>query len=74
MNFSFNFGFQKWLSSRFSLDFFGGIGLAYESYITNEIVSVYNSTTQLYDYSWNRNSFDGVRFLVTGGIKVGIGN
>ena len=74
VNFSFNFGFQKWLSSRFSLDFFGGIGLAYESYITNEIVSVYNSTTQLYDYSWNRNSFDGVRFLITGGIKVGIGN
>jgi hypothetical protein len=74
VNFSFNFGFQKWVSSRFSLDFFGGVGLAYESYNTKEVVSAYNSTTQLYDYYWKRNTYDGVRFLITGGIKVGIGN
>ena len=72
-NFSFNFGYQAWLSNHFSMDFFGGIGLAYESYITRNINSVYNSTTGLYDYSWNRNTYDGVRFLITGGVKVGIG-
>jgi hypothetical protein len=55
------------------MDFFGGIGLAYESYITRNVSTVYNSSTGQYDYSWNRFTYDGVRFLITGGVKVGIG-
>lgn len=71
--FTFNFGFQRWLSEHFSLDFFGGIGLGYESHTRYSAVSIYDGTSGTYSYYWDRNSYDGVRFLVTGGIKVGIG-
>lgn len=71
--FTFNFGFQRWLSEHFSLDFFGGIGLGYESHTRYSVASVYDGTNGTYSYYWDRHSYDGVRFLVTGGIKVGIG-
>ncbi len=71
-NFSFNFGSQFWLEEKFSLDVFAGIGLAYESYKDYFMTSVYNGTTGLYDYQWQQDSYSGVRFLFTGGVKIGI--
>jgi len=72
--FSFNFGYQKWLSQSFSLDFFGGVGLAYESHLHQQVATEYNSQTGYYDYYWDPNAYSGVRYLMTAGIKVGIGN
>lgn len=74
LNFTFNFGYQTWLSERFSLDFFGGLGLSYESHIRYNAVSTYDGVTGLYSYAWDKNAYDGVRYLFTAGIKVGIGN
>lgn len=74
MYFTFNFGFQSWLSERFSLDYFAGIGLGYETHQRFQVASNYDGNTGLYNYYWDRNSFSGVRYLLTAGIKVGIGN
>lgn len=71
--FTFNFGFQRWLSDNFSLDFFGGIGLGYEAISTYNVAVGYDGNSQLYTYYWDKNVYSGVRFLVTGGIKIGIG-
>jgi hypothetical protein len=74
-NFSFNFGYQKWLTQNFSLDFFGGMGLAQESYrkFKTEYTGQPDPNTGYY-YNWKLNSYSGVRFLLTAGIKVGIGH
>ena len=71
--FSFNFGYQSWLSDHFSMDFFGGLGLAYESHNTYKVLSQYDGNTGLYSYVWDRHSYGGVRFALTAGIKIGIG-
>lgn len=72
--FTFNFGFQRWLSESFSLDFFAGIGLGYESHLHYRATSVYDGNTGLYNYDWEKDAYNGVRFVFTGGIKIGIGH
>ncbi len=71
--FTFNFGYQTWLSDNFSLDFFGGLGLGYESHIRYRVLSAYDGNTGSYSYFWDKNAYDGVRYLLTLGVKVGIG-
>lgn len=74
-NFSFNFGYQKWLTQNFSLDFFGGIGLSHVTY--REFSIKYNddpSTSSTIPRLWELKSNSGVKFLLTAGIKVGIGH
>jgi hypothetical protein len=71
--FTFNFGYQKWLSDHFSLDFFGGLGLAFEQHRDYQMINVYDDVTGLYHSSWDEHNYSGVRFAFTGGIKVGIG-
>jgi hypothetical protein len=73
MYFTFNFGVQRWLSQNFSLDMFGGIGLGYESHMRFNTAATYDGNTGIYSYYWDRKSFDGVRFVFTGGVKIGIG-
>ncbi len=68
-NFSFNFGYQKWLTQNFSLDFFGGLGLAQETHREFEIINATSTNPE-----WRTISYSGVRFLITAGIKVGIGH
>ena len=71
--FTMNFGMQRWLSQHFSIDYFAGIGLGYEAKNSFQTVSEYNGVTGEYSYFWNKNAYDGVRFLFTIGLKVGIG-
>jgi hypothetical protein len=71
--FTFNFGYQKWLSDHFSLDMFAGFGLAYESHKDFFTESIYDDVTGAYTYKWVNNNYSGVRFAGTMGIKVGIG-
>jgi hypothetical protein len=72
--FTFNFGYQKWLSDHFSLDMFGGLGLCFESHREYDMIAIYDGNTGLYNYSWQENNYSGVRFAVTAGLKIGIGN
>jgi hypothetical protein len=71
--FTFNFGYQKWLSDHFSLDMFAGFGLAFESHRDFFTESSYNDVTGTYTYKWVDNNYSGVRFAGTMGVKVGIG-
>jgi hypothetical protein len=71
--FTFNFGYQKWLSDHFSLDMFAGLGLAYEGHKEYSVESIYDGNTGYYLYSWKENTYSGVRFALTMGVKVGIG-
>lgn len=71
--FTFNVGVQRWYSDHFSMDFFVGLGLCQEVHKTAQVQYLYNGSTGEYDYSWNRYSYDGVRFSGTMGVKIGIG-
>ena len=71
--FTFNFGYQKWLSDHFSLDMFAGLGLAYESHKDFLTESKYDDVTGVYTFNWVENNYSGVRFALTMGLKVGIG-
>ncbi|MES2799764.1 MAG: DUF3575 domain-containing protein [Bacteroidota bacterium] len=73
MLFTFNVGHQWWLSDHFSIDFFGGIGIAYEVHNDKYMETLYNPDTQMYDYRWADNKFSGARFAGTVGLKFGIG-
>lgn len=72
--FTFNFGYQSWLSERFCIDYFAGLGLGYESHVRYSVGTTYNPDTYLYDYYWDKNAYSGARYLFTLGLKVGIGN
>lgn len=74
MYFTFNFGVQRWLSQHFSLDMFGGIGLGYESHVGYNTATSYDGNTGVYYYYWDKNAYDGVRLVLTGGVKIGIGH
>ena len=71
--FTFNFGYQRWLSDHFSLDMFAGFGLAYEGHRDFYTESMYDGNTGQYTYKWVANNYSGVRFAATMGVKVGIG-
>ena len=71
-NFSFNFGSQFWLEEKFSLDMYAGIGLAYESYKDYVMTNTYDGNTGQYVFGWQQDVYSGVRFLFTGGVKIGI--
>jgi hypothetical protein len=71
--FTFNFGYQKWLSDHFSLDMFAGFGLAYESHKDFFTESIYDDVSGMYTFKWVNNNYSGVRFAGTMGVKVGIG-
>lgn len=71
--FTFNVGSQWWLSDHFSLDLYGGLGLAYEVHNDKLMETLYNPDTQMYDYRWVDNRFSGARFAATLGLKFGIG-
>lgn len=71
LNFSFNFGYQKWLSELFSLDFYAGIGIGYQSKV--EYVPTSTIVNNEFEYSWDKKSNSGARFIFNLGIKVGFG-
>ncbi len=73
-NFTFNFGYQVWVSKSFALDFFTGIGIGMETVNSAYSQGVYNPITLTYDYNWKETSITAARYLFTMGIKVGIGS
>jgi hypothetical protein len=72
LNFYFNFGYQIWMAKSFSMDFFGGFGIGYQSikdYLP-ESVFVDNNWT----YRWASNSRSGAVYVGNVGLKLGIGS
>lgn len=72
--FSFNVGFQQWLSNNFAFDYYFGVGIAGYSDVTYAPGSVYDGNTNNYDYSWKRRTDNYSKFIATIGMKVSIGN
>jgi len=70
-NFLFNFGYQKWVSELFSLDFYAGLGLGYQSLVDYNPTSIVVNND--FEYSWDKDADSGARYVFSLGIKVGFG-
>ncbi|MFK7787610.1 MAG: DUF3575 domain-containing protein [Crocinitomicaceae bacterium] len=71
LNFSFNVGYQMWLSKSFAIDFFTGLGIGYQQIKSYYPESVYVDPN--WEYQWRDNSRSGARYVFNFGVKVGIG-
>lgn len=70
-NFYFNFGYQVWAAKKFSIDFYGGLGIGYQNVRDYYMTTVYNGMD--WEYSWQEEGGKGARYVFNTGIKVGIG-
>lgn len=73
VDFLFNCGYQMWASKKFSVDFFGGIGIGHRNEVEYYIDSQY-TPEGTWEYTWVKNSYTGARYVVTCGILLGIGS
>lgn len=71
-NFFFNFGYQSWLSSTFSLDFYFGVGIGHLSRRDYRYESVFADNE--WQYRWIEENTSGARYVLNAGIKMGIGS
>lgn len=71
LNFSFNVGYQLWLSKSFSMDFYTGLGIGYQQIKSYYPESIFVSPD--WTYQWRDNSRSGARYVFNFGVKVGIG-
>lgn len=71
-NFFFNIGYQSWLSSTFSIDYFFGVGIG--QYTSRD----YNAESYFegneWQHRWIEVNRSGARYVLNAGIKVGIGS
>jgi hypothetical protein len=70
-NFFFNFGYQSWLSSSFSIDFYAGFGIGMHSSRDWYSTSVFQNNDWVYE--WREDYRSGATYVFNAGIKVGIG-
>ncbi len=71
-NFTFNFGYELWASKSFCFDFFVGTGLGWRHQTTYAPVIEFNGTE--WTGYWAGYNDAWARFLLTGGVKLGIGS
>jgi len=71
-NFFFNFGFQRWISRTFSLDFYFGVGIGHQTRRDYTYESFFNGTD--WEFRWLEDNVSGARYVVNTGIKIGIGS
>lgn len=72
--FTFNIGYQQWLSDNFAFDYYIGMGIGGFRSTNYSVNSIYNGNTQTYDYSWSKYTNDFTRVIGVIGVKVTIGN
>ena len=73
VDFFFNCGYQMWASKKFSVDFFGGIGIGNRNETEYYIESQYTPEGN-WEYYWEKYSNRGARYVATCGILLGIGS
>lgn len=71
LNFSFNVGYQLWLSKSFAMDFYTGLGIGYQQLKSYYPENIYVDPN--WEYQWRDNSRSGARYVFNFGVKVGIG-
>lgn len=72
--FTFNVGYQQWLSDNFAFDYYIGLGIGGYRATNYTMSSIYNGTTMEYDYSWKKYTDDYTRLIGVIGMKITIGN
>jgi hypothetical protein len=71
-NFFFNFGYQSWLSSTFSMDFYFGIGIG--QYNSRDYFAETFFDGNDWQYRWVEDNRSGARYVLNAGIKIGLGS
>jgi hypothetical protein len=71
-SFTLNFGYQLWLSKKFSIDYFAGLGLGYRNNMEYEQDFIQTNYTTLTS-NWKGTNEKGARYVITAGLKIGIG-
>lgn len=72
--FTFNVGYQQWLSNNFAFDYYVGLGIGGYKSTNYSMNSVYNGNTQTYDYSWRKYTENYAKLIGVIGMKITIGN
>ncbi len=72
--FSFNVGYQAWLSDNFAFDYYVGAGIGSYFGKTYNVNSMYDGNTDTWIYSWQPVTNRYARFVGVIGMKVTIGN
>jgi hypothetical protein len=72
--FSFNVGFQQWMSHNFAFDYYIGAGIG--SFRGNQyfVAETYDSNTNMWTYEWKEQTARYARFVGVIGVKVTVGN
>lgn len=72
--FSFNVGYQQWLSHNFAFDYYIGAGIG--SYRGNQyfLSESYDGNTNMWSYQWKEQTARYARFIGVIGVKVTVGN
>lgn len=73
VDFLFNCGYQLWVSKKFSVDFFGGIGIGHRNEREYFIESQYTPEGN-WEYHWAEYSNKGARYVASFGVLLGIGS
>ena len=72
--FSFNVGYQAWLSNNFAFDYYIGAGIGSYNGKTYQPLSTYDGNTDTWSYTWQPITSRYARFVGVIGMKVTIGN
>jgi hypothetical protein len=72
--FTFNVGYQQWLAQNFSFDYYVGFGIAGAREMTYMPTSLYDGNTNTWVETWEKRDNSYSRFVMTIGLKIGIGN
>ena len=72
--FSFNVGFQDWVSHNFAFDYYIGVGIGSYSGNQFQLGEVYDGNTGTWTYKWTESRSDYARFIGVIGLKVAVGN
>lgn len=72
--FSFNVGFQGWVSHNFAFDYYIGAGIGSFSGNRYYLASTYDGNSNTWSYDWKEEKANYARFVGVIGMKVCIGN
>ncbi len=71
--FAFNVGSQRWYSNQFSLEYYIGAGINYQTESTYRVFSEFDFNTGEVSHSWVGSNINDALWYISGGINIGIG-
>lgn len=72
--FSFNLGYQQWLSHNFAFDYYIGMGIGSFNGSRYYLAQSYDGNTNAWSYNWSKETAQYAHFVSVIGVKVSIGN